>query len=174
MELNVAAELKTPGLVSHAQIEQVFPEMELAGSRIRLAEPVALEFKYSFDGEGVDLMGVLSSSLIMNCTKCNEEFVKPFSVDFSERFLKVSDEEAEELDCYSYAGEVLKLDKMAEDLILLNAPLYGLCRPDCKGLCPICGTNLNTSQCSCTAEDDSSPFAALKRLKELLNQDQED
>ena len=161
MELNVAAELKTPGLVSHAQIEQVFPEMELAGSRIRLAEPVALEFKYSF-------------SLIMNCTKCNEEFVKPFSVDFSERFLKVSDEEAEELDCYSYAGEVLKLDKMAEDLILLNAPLYSLCRPDCKGLCPICGTNLNISQCSCTAEDDSSPFAALKRLKELLNQDQED
>lgn len=174
MELNVAAELKMPGLVKSAHLEEVFPEMELAGNRIRFSEPVKLDIRYSFDGEGVNIEGVLSSSVIMNCTKCNEEFVSPFEVDFSERFLKLSEEEAEELDCYSYTGEVLKLNKMAEDLILLNAPLYGVCSPDCKGLCPVCGTNLNTSQCSCTAEDDSSPFAALKGLKELLNQFQED
>lgn len=174
MELNVAAELKLPGQVSRAQIEEALPDMELAGSKIRLCAPVKLDFLYSFDGEGIDLKGVLSSEAVMNCTKCNEEFTKPFSVVFEERYLKVPEKEADELDCYPYSGEKLQLDKMVSDLILLNAPLYGLCKPDCKGLCPVCGTNLNTSQCSCTAEDDSSPFAALKGLKELLNQDQED
>jgi uncharacterized protein len=174
MFLNVSAELKSPGKVSRARLSEQLPDMELAGSRIRFAEPVVLDAEYSCDGEGFDVSGTLSSSVIMNCTKCNEEFITPFAVDFSERFMKVSEEEAEEHDCYAYSGDVLDLDKMVSDMILLNAPIYGLCRPDCKGLCPVCGTNLNHSQCSCTAEDETNPFSILKGLAELLNQAQEE
>ena len=174
MFLNVSAELKYPGKVSRARLSEQLPEMELAGSRIRFAEPVVLDAEYSYDGEGFLVTGTLSSSVIMNCTKCNEEFVKEFSVDYSERFMKVTEEEAEEQEVYSYSGDVLELDKMVSDLILLNAPMYGLCRPDCKGLCPVCGTNLNQSQCSCTEEDEKNPFSILKGLAELLNQAQEE
>lgn len=174
MYLNVSAELKNPGKVSRARLSEQLSDMELAGSTIRLSEPVVLDAEYSFDGEGFVLSGTLSSSVIMNCTKCNEEFITPFSVELSERFMKVSEGEAEELDCYAYSGEVLDLDKMVSDLILLNAPMYGLCRPGCKGLCPVCGTNLNYSQCSCTTEDETNPFAVLKGLAELLNQAQEE
>ena len=169
MELNVAKELKLAGHVSEAHLEEAFPETELQGRRIRLTEPVVLEVRYSFDGEGFILNGRLSSAEAMNCTKCNEEFTQAFSIDFSERFLRIGEREAEELECYPYSGEVLSLDKMVRDLIVLNAPMYGLCKPDCKGLCPICGANLNNTQCSCTAPEDDNPFAVLKVLAGLLN-----
>jgi uncharacterized protein len=36
----------------------------------------------------------------------------------------------------------------------LAAPLHVLCRPDCRGLCPTCGQNLNEEPCSCQPEPD--------------------
>ena len=168
VELNAAAELKLVGKVGHACLEESIPSLELSERSIVLAEPVTVDVSWSFDGEGVCLNGTLGSSVSMNCTRCNEEFTESFKVPFSERFLKVSESEAEELECYPYSGETINLDKMVQDLILLNAPVYGLCRPGCKGLCPVCGANLNETQCSCRIEDDDNPFAALKGLKELL------
>jgi len=171
MELNIAPELKIAGRTGSAHLCGEYPDMELAGGAVALAKPVEMDVKYSFDGEAVTLTGVLVSAVRMNCTKCNEEFIRDFTVDFSERFLKVSEMEAEELECYPFTGEVLDLDRMVHDLVLLNAPMYGTCRPGCKGLCPVCGTNLNTSQCSCSAVDENNPFAVLLGLKELLKDD---
>ncbi|MBO4563675.1 MAG: DUF177 domain-containing protein [Clostridia bacterium] len=171
MELNVATELKLAGTIGHSELTERFTDLELNGRQIVLTEPVRVDVSWSFDGDGFTLSGTLSSAVLMNCTKCNDEFIEAFSVDFTERFLRVGEAEAEELECYPYSGDVLVLDKMVEDLVLLNAPMYGLCRPDCRGLCPICGTNLNNTQCSCTLPDEGNPFAALKELKELLKDD---
>ena len=44
---------------------------------------------------------------------------------------------------------VLDLDSVAQDDILLELPIRMLCSEDCKGLCPVCGCNLNKEQCSC-------------------------
>ena len=44
---------------------------------------------------------------------------------------------------------VLDLDELAQDDILLELPIRMLCSEDCKGLCPICGCNLNEKQCDC-------------------------
>ena len=171
MELNVAKELKLAGSVSSAHIEERVGPYELSGRTIVLTEPLSMDVDYSFDGEGFHVSGHMSSAVRMRCTKCDAEFIEPFGISFSERFLKVSENEAEELDCYSFFGETLVLDKMVSDLIMLDAPMYGLCKPDCRGLCPICGTNLNITQCSCTIPDESNPFAALKGLAELLKED---
>jgi DUF177 domain-containing protein len=40
-----------------------------------------------------------------------------------------------------------------------------LCRADCQGLCPVCGTNLNKGTCSCKREWEDPRLAALKKLK---------
>ena len=168
MELNVAAELKLCGKVRNVHLSESYPDLVLSNGAVVLEGPVVVDAGCSFDGEGVSLVGTLSSKVRMNCTKCNEEIVEEFSIPFAERFLRVSEAEAEEQDCYSFAGEKLDLDRMVQDLIVLNAPMYGVCREDCKGLCPVCGSNLNNTQCSCQMEDDDNPFAALKGLKELL------
>lgn len=168
LELNAAKELRLAGHVSSAHIECDMEPVEFGGSRLVFTAPVAVDINYSFDGEGFGVNGVVSSVLHMHCTKCNAEFDRPFTVPFNERFLRVSEQEAEELECYTFSGEVLQLDKMVLDLILLNVPLYGLCKPGCRGLCPTCGANLNNSQCACSEAAVNPAFASLKELAQLL------
>jgi len=46
----------------------------------------------------------------------------------------------------------------------LSLPMKPLCRPDCRGLCPQCGTNLNRGACACRREWDDPRLTALKTL----------
>ena len=56
-------------------------------------------------------------------------------------------------------------DDVREEALLL-LPMNLLCSPDCRGLCPQCGANLNRETCSCTAEpDQDSPWSALDQLQ---------
>jgi uncharacterized protein len=57
----------------------------------------------------------------------------------------------------------------ARDLILLSLPQVILCRQDCAGLCPVCGTNLNENKCGCENEGSYDPrLAVLEQLKDKL------
>ena len=172
MKINVASELKLVGKTSGRHFEESSEPIDLGTHKLVFTMPLSVDCTYAYDGEGFNVSGVLSSELLMNCTKCNKEFKQGFSVDFSERFIKASEEEAEELDCYAFAGEVLDLDRMILDLLILNAPAYGLCRPDCRGLCPKCGADLNSTQCSCSRPGGNA-FASLEELAQLLKDEEE-
>jgi uncharacterized protein len=56
------------------------------------------------------------------------------------------------------------LNGPAKDELALGLPMAPLCRPDCRGLCPICGNDLNEDPCEGHGDDSESPFAALKDL----------
>jgi uncharacterized protein len=58
----------------------------------------------------------------------------------------------------------LDLDELVSSNIILNLPMKHLCSESCKGLCPICGKNLNEGDCGCDKGGDS-PFSVLKDLK---------
>lgn len=55
-------------------------------------------------------------------------------------------------------------DDIREQLIIEH-PLVYLCREACKGLCPQCGTDLNTQKCQCREKASKSPFSVLENLK---------
>lgn len=174
MELNVAQELKLVGVPADKHMELNYDSIAFNGTQFNFVAPVCLDISYTYDGEGFNVKGRLSSTLRMNCTKCDQEFTRPFEIDFSERFIRRAEEDSDEQECYPFMGEVLELDQMILDLIILNAPMYGVCKEDCKGLCPHCGCNLNLTQCSCSDNDDNdSGFASLKGLAQLLNDEEE-
>jgi uncharacterized protein len=50
--------------------------------------------------------------------------------------------------------------------IQLNVPMKPLCRPDCAGICPTCGANLNAGSCGCATEEVDPRWKALEALKE--------
>ncbi len=171
MKIPVALELKLPGRVGVFHAAEQFADMEYLGQTIRFAAPVSVDVEYVFDGEGFSVKGTLRTALHVQCARCAKEFAEPFSVELDERFEKNVPEDSE---CYAFSGETLELDQMLSDAILLNMRPYSVCKPDCRGLCPICGCDLNTAQCSCAREAGEeplpSPFAALKTL---LNDDKE-
>jgi uncharacterized metal-binding protein YceD (DUF177 family) len=71
-------------------------------------------------------------------------------------------------DGYFYEGTTVNLDEMFREKFILSFPEYVVCKPDCKGLCPNCGCDLNTNQCNCqenqNGDGGGNSFAALRDI----------
>jgi uncharacterized protein len=65
---------------------------------------------------------------------------------------------------------ILDLTDLIRQDIVIEQPLRPLCRPECAGLCPQCGENLNDVQCTCADETSGDENGGLGRLGELLKQ----
>ncbi len=124
-------------------------------------------------GHDILVRGHLKGWLGLACGRCLEPFEAPLTADFDLLLVpapaaEAPEEEelsAAELDLDFYAGETVDLEAVIREQIILMVPLKPLCREDCRGLCPICGANLNRETCSCKAEKSDSPFAELAKLK---------
>ena len=86
------------------------------------------------------------------CDRCLEDVRYEFALDFAKHVdIGLSDAElTEELDESNFIdGYHLDVDKLLSNEILSGWPEKVLCKEDCKGLCPVCGQNLNTKSCDC-------------------------
>jgi len=86
---------------------------------------------------------------------------RPKSDDEQPDDLELSKEDLEE--CF-YRGDVIDLTEILREQILLALPMYPRCSPDCKGLCSVCGVNLNQEACDCNRDEVDPRLAALKTL----------
>lgn len=90
--------------------------------------------------------------LSVPCGRCLEEVNLPFDISMSKE-LDFNDSDADrikDLDELNYIdGYNLDLDLLIFDEILIGFPLQVLCSPDCKGICTVCGKNLNKGTCEC-------------------------
>jgi DUF177 domain-containing protein len=65
----------------------------------------------------------------------------------------------------TYAGKTVDLDPILREQILLALPSYPVCKESCKGLCPVCGANLNDRECGCDRHVPDPRWAGLKNVK---------
>ena len=72
---------------------------------------------------------------------------------------------ADEADQVAYTGKELDLGPVVREQILLALPMDALCTEDCKGLCQVCGGNLNEKECSCDRHVPDPRWAKLKNIK---------
>ena len=96
------------------------------------------------------------------CDRCGTEF----DVERTERIevpLAADPEDGDDGELYPLDGDGVDVDAVVAATFLLNADTKCLCRPDCLGLCPRCGKNLNDGPCGCRNETDPR-FAVLEQL----------
>src|SRR6266498_2228354 len=65
----------------------------------------------------------------------------------------------------TYTGKVIDLDPIVREQILLALPGYPVCKESCKGLCTVCGANLNERECGCDRHVPDPRWAGLKDVK---------
>ena len=112
------------------------------------AAPVAGEF-YNRAGI-VTLKYTVSCTLDVVCDRCLTELKRDYSYDFSHTVVPSLQSEGDIYDTYLVAQhDSIDMNETAISDLLLMLPTKMLCREDCKGLCDICGCNLNERTCNC-------------------------
>ncbi|HEY6375778.1 MAG TPA: DUF177 domain-containing protein [Edaphobacter sp.] len=110
------------------------------------------------------------------CARCVEPVPTPLKGDFDLIFRPegadaVSGEHAiteDETEIGYYQESGLLLEDVVREQVLLSLPSRTLCKPDCKGLCPRCGQNLNLAKCSCDEAPADPRWNALAGLADKL------
>lgn len=126
--------------------------------------------------KGIEVTGRIQTAVSLQCARCLKEFILPIESEFEERFILMKDaprdEDMEllrdEMDISFLPEGGIELRDIIEEQIWLNIPMKPLCHDGCKGLCSICGTDLNCGGCECDHWQSDPRFAVLKSVKPNL------
>jgi len=139
-------------------------------------EGLALTGRLEPSGEDYLLRGKLSGGLIVPCARCLDQALVPVDADVTVSYVEAEDDADEDDpfgddedggDVLTFRDGVIDLAGEMRDEILLAIPIGPLCRPDCAGICPVCGGNRNQSPCDCVERQRlaQSKFGVLKDFK---------
>ncbi len=120
------------GLQEHATYDPT--EMDMGREDIHLAEPFEVDAFVTKVDEELVVRADIRCPLHMDCARCLEAFTLTVTADA----------------VFSYTVHPTDVVDITDDVrqeIILAYPMIPLCRPDCKGLCSLCGQNLNVSPC---------------------------
>jgi len=139
----------------------------------RIVAPVRLALTVQKTREKVKLAGTIQTVLELDCSRCLEGFPVPVDATFDLLYVPVAAEpptvqekeiEEDDLDTAYYRDGVIDLADVVREQLYLVLPMKPLCQEGCRGLCPECGTNLNSGACACTPAWEDPRLAPLKAL----------
>ena len=148
--------------------------LAISPSDLILTDDVQIDAMIRREGEIFFVDGTIKTALLLPCNRCAEEFA--FTIDTlfhcheepmshattdSDQSLRKRD-----MDIDHYAGEEIEINNLIREQVLLSVPMHPLCKPDCLGLCPKCGQNLNIKKCNCVIKETANPFQVVKKLFE--------
>ena len=139
----------------------------------RVAAPVSLAFDIFKDKQAFRLAGRVQTTLELKCSRCLEPFMAPVHQDFDLRYQPHTvnsgegEREIEEDDLTTayYENDEIDLGHLMHEQFVLSLPMKPLCGDACRGLCPICGTNLNRDTCDCKTVWEDPRLAGLRELR---------
>jgi uncharacterized protein len=147
-------------------------ELDLLEERVQLFEPAVVKGQIKLTDSQVLVEGHIASRAHVECDRCLQPVELPVSTDFALDYVTGSEYESseaaelseEQLALSVFDGDAIDVDEIVKEQILLAVPARTLCREDCKGICPECGINRNTGECSCVTKETDPRWAALKNL----------
>ena len=167
--LDVSRALKNPGQVFPFEATVEIDEMEVLSDPVHFVD-VRVEGEYLCTGDNrISLKAEVDAQLDTRCSRCLEPIRIPMNASVDAVYDRQPD--PEDPDLYSFEASTVELTDAVRDALLLELPLQVFCSPDCKGLCPVCGINLNKGTCTCQeGAEVMNPFSALKSI--VLNDEE--
>ena len=150
----------------------------LKDDEFRLAAPIDFVVDVQKDANKVRLVGRVKATLELECGRCLDPFTIQVDAPFDMLYLPVGtlpaakavdgeDEtaiEEDDLGVAYYKDDQIDLGELMREQFYLALPMKPLCRPDCRGLCSICGKNRNRELCACEPKWTDPRMAELKKL----------
>ncbi len=128
--------------------------------------------RFDRTNSGLLARGHADATVSLTCARCLDPVAEPLRVEFTEEFEPTVDvatgrplpASENELAFPIDEHHILDLGEALRQNLLAVLPIAPLCRPDCAGLCPVCGTNRNTDPCGHVVDDANHPLAGLAEL----------
>lgn len=129
-------------------IEYDITAEELSGIKgYKFSSPVKVNGRVYNRAGIVNLEYSVDFSLMITCDRCLKKMIREHHFDFDH--VVVPSLSGDNDDYIVAEGESIELNEIAVTDLLLQLPTKILCKDDCKGLCMICGSDLNESECNC-------------------------
>ncbi|CUQ65239.1 YceD family protein [Candidatus Nitrospira inopinata] len=184
---------KVSDIVAHARSlsgDLTAEELGLTEADLVLRGTLAVGLDFRVVGKTICVTGVVEGTAIRQCVRCLKDFDDPLAFALHAAYereskptasavkheaasrrksasaVQVKPEEESDDDLYYYSGDHLELAPMLREQLILASPMHPLCNPDCLGLCPQCGKDLNEGPCRCVAESAGGPFQALRGMRQ--------
>ena len=170
MKVDLSSVIKVTGAEVKLSSTVGFGDAEFLGETYRFIEPLKVEGRVYNNGQSLTLEANVSGRMVTECARCLDEVEA--DVEFSVHELLSQREEGadEDEDIILFDGYEIELDDIIADHFLMNISGRYLCSDDCKGLCPVCGENLNHGECDCDNEYIDPRWQA---LADIMNQTKE-
>ena len=151
-----------PGPEDHLDIEVDVEEVGIKYDVLSVDGPLKVICDLHRSSEFVRVAGIVQAEISMECARCLESYRQDIESEFScvvrklkqgENIPEISDDEEEkggiDLIFLDHDRNTLDLTEFIHDVFLLAIPSKPVCDENCKGLCPVCGHNLNEGECGC-------------------------
>jgi len=144
-------------------------ELEISVAGVKFPAPIEIDVAATMIGDEIICQGEVFTEVEIECSRCLELFDMPIEAHL--QFVVQMIDSPQELESEDDDFEVIPktqtnydISQRVRDAVTLSLPLKPLCSEDCRGLCPMCGTNLNESTCDCTPDKTDERWDALKNL----------
>ncbi len=164
MIIELESIFNTEGLKTTFDYELSLSEIDVSGIN-PITQPVKVKGFVENTAGIVNLNASVDFVYEAPCDRCATDVKRNFSISM-EHSLVVTLESGENDAFLEVPNMRLDLDQLVEEDVNLAIPSKYLCNPDCKGLCSICGKNLNENQCDCKAPVDPRMAVLLQLLDE--------
>lgn len=168
MLINLTEVLTRDGkrMKTDALLEMKTFESKLGSFPICRKEPVHLEITNT-GNRVLHVEGKAELELVIPCDRCLEDVHWTMLLEIEKEIdiKQTSEDRIKALDEHYYIdGYNLDVDKLLYGEILVNWPLHVLCKEDCKGICNVCGVNLNHETCDCESTDLDPRMAKIRDI----------
>ena len=166
MKIDLANIAGTPGARGRFAISEWLSATEEAAC----VSPVTGELTVDNAGSLLLVRGHLQVTLRMPCVRCLGEGEQELDIEVEEEFAsegaspEVETIDRDEPELSAMSDFVLDAHEFARQQVVANMPMSFLCRPDCRGICPECGKDLNEGPCQCPRESGDDRWASLGEL----------
>ena len=172
MTIDVSAILKETGGRIDIDDNVMLSDTDFLGGTYHFSEPVRIKGHISNNGKSLILKALCEGSMTTQCARCAKSINVPVSFEIDENLIREDSGEAEDIapdgDAVIFGGAEIDMTDILADSFLMNIEGKYLCSEDCKGLCPICGKDLNEGACDCSKDNIDPRWSA---LLDIMNKD---
>lgn len=151
-----------------------FDSISLVEEDAVFLEPVKINLEIHKEDERVFVNGRVTTTLSLICSRCLSPYSFKIDSYFDlvfypiEDFLREKEPEKElkeeDFESMFYRENRIDIDSLILEQINLTIPMKPLCFEACKGLCPVCGTNLNDGECGCKVKSGDPRWNKIKLI----------